>query len=134
MTTRRNRLATVGVLACLALSPAASAVAAPAAHGPGGGGGTHTSGHHAHAVHAGGVVTAVDLSAGTLVLAPGGHRHASVTLVVPATARIQKDDSPATLSDVAVGDHVSARASADGGVLTAVRVQVSSPDGDEDGD
>jgi len=91
-------------------------------------------------VHAG-RVTAVDTTAGTVsFVVRGGQvkalRGCTITVVVPATAKIHRDDATATLADIAVGDHVNVKGTLAKDALTsevtytASRVSASAPGSD----
>ena len=76
----------------------------------------------------GGTVTAVDATAATLTFTvERGVSHAlhgqSVTVSVPALARIRRDGATATLADVVAGDHVRVRGFHTGTGYTVLRVE-----------
>jgi len=153
----RTRLAAAAILTLGLLAPVAaatSASAAPAACGAAAV--THDFKHSKNAaaqaaklkgkkkghskltfVHAG-KVTAVDTTAGTVsFVVRGGSvkalRGCTITVVVPTTAKIHRNDATATLADVVVGDHVNvkgtiAKDATTGDITyTASRVSASAP-------
>lgn len=136
---RPTRLAAAAVAGAVLFVPAAASTAYAAGHGHGHGHGQHAAKVHHHGKPAAkkftatGTVTAVDGDTVTLD-DKGGSRDlhgTSVTAVVTDTTKVTRDDAPATLADVQVGDHVmvnGSRGSDDAGnaVLTARHVNASS--------
>ena len=76
-----------------------------------------------------GKVTAVDAATGmvTVVRHASHHSMVSQSFMVASDAKVKRNDAVATLGDIAVGDHVSAKVRLVNGVLTASRVNVSGP-------
>ena len=85
---------------------------------------------------ASGTTTAVDPAAGTVtVSAKGGTkdvRGRTVTVTVADTARIVRDDAPATLADLAAGDRITVTGTRAGTVYTALKVQAHAPEPADD--
>jgi hypothetical protein len=81
---------------------------------------------------ANGTVTAVDAVAGTVVVAVKGGtkdvKGSSLTVVVPAAARIVLDDAPATLAQVQPGFRITVTGVRSGTGHTAAKIQASSPE------
>ena len=78
-----------------------------------------------------GDVVAVDAETGTLQVAVRGgkrYRGATVAVVVPAGARVKRDDAPAAVGDILPGDHVAVKGRTTDGVHVADRVNASSPE------
>ncbi|WP_459642279.1 hypothetical protein [Kineococcus sp. NUM-3379] len=78
---------------------------------------------------AGGVVTAVAADGLTFTVKGGRDkalRDKPLTVVLGKDARVQRDDAPATLADVVVGDRVTVLGTTAAGAFTAVRVNASS--------
>lgn len=131
----RTRLAaaaivTLGLLAPVAAATSASASATPAACGAAAQVKDFKHAKNAKAIAAkskgkkvghaklsfvhGGKVTAVDATAGTVsFVVHGGQvkalRGCTITVSVPSTAKILRNDATATLADIVVGDHVNVK-------------------------
>ena len=151
--TTKTRLLALSALTALALAPAGSAFAAgsswsaPALHGA-----SVDASHAAQKahkpkvkkpkvvkVHVSGTLTVVDAAAGTLTLSRPARHHTVVTVSfgVDAGTVVERDEATATLADLVVGDHVSAKLRKVGDVATATRVSAESAeteDPDEPGD
>ena len=138
--TTRTRLLALSALTALALAPAGSALAAgsswsaPIVHG-----------HSVDAAHeardkaqkprkakkpkvvklqVSGTLTVVDAEAGRLTVSKPARHHTVVTMSFGVDARtvVERDEVPATLADLVVGDRVSAKLLEVGEVATATRV------------
>ena len=140
--TTKTRLVTVGALAALALAPAGSAFAAAGSHASGAAAG-HASVSSQHAAqhsadkhkpkvkkpkvvksHVSGTLTVVDAAAGALSVSRSGGHSTTVTVSfgTDADTVVKRDDVRATLADLVVGDHVSAKLVKVGDVVTATKV------------
>jgi hypothetical protein len=153
----RTRLAAAAVVTFALLAPVAAATSASAAPAACGQAALHKDFKHSknakpraakskgkkvgHSkltfVHAG-KVNAVDTTAHTIsFVVRGGQvkalRGCTITVQVPTTAKIVRNDAPATLAEIAVGDHVNvkgnlAKAATTGDITyTATRVAASAP-------
>ena len=79
-----------------------------------------------------GTATAVDAVNGTItILDEDGH---SVTLIVDASTEIERDDAPAFLADILVGDQVAAKFDSTTLVASRLKAESADDDGDDDGD
>lgn len=78
-----------------------------------------------------GTVVAVGTDSLTVAVKGGNSkalRGTEATFVVPADARVNRDDTPATLADVLAGDHVAVKGASKDGALVASRVNAESPE------
>ena len=78
-----------------------------------------------------GTISAIDLIAGTITILNSADGVSLVTLTVNAATKIEKNDAPVLITDLVVGDQVSAEYSAT--TLLAHEIEVETED-DDDGD